>query len=187
MRRKPNLLHLLRVLNFDGTLFIANRIVARVPSHRFRLWFYRQIMGFAIDKGSFIFMDAWFDCKRHFVMGKDSVVNQNCRLDNRGGLTIGNNVSISAETCILTADHDIHLHDAAGRNRAVDIHDYVFIGTRAMILPGVTIGRGAVVAAGAVVTKDIEAFAIVGGVPAKVIGRRPTNLDYSASYVRLFH
>ena len=61
----------------------------------------------------------------------------------------------------------------------VIIEDYVFIGPRAIILPGVTLGKGAVVAAGAVVTKDVEPFSIVGGVPAKVIGERePKELHY---------
>jgi len=54
----------------------------------------------------------------------------------------------------------------------VNIKDYVFIGPRAIILPGVTIGRGAVVAAGAVVTKNVDELSIVGGVPAKEIGQR---------------
>jgi maltose O-acetyltransferase len=67
------------------------------------------------------------------------------------------------------------------------IKDYVFIGPRAIILPGVTIGQGAVVAAGAVVTKDIPAKTIVGGVPAAVIGERKIEkLDYKLGRFRLF-
>ncbi|KKQ96441.1 MAG: Acetyltransferase, partial [Candidatus Woesebacteria bacterium GW2011_GWA1_39_12] len=69
----------------------------------------------------------------------------------------------------------------------VEIKDYVFIGPRAIILPGVSIGRGAVVAAGAVVTKNVPDFAIVGGVPAKVIGERKNkNLNYRLGRARLF-
>ncbi len=62
------------------------------------------------------------------------------------------------------------------------IGDRAYVATRATILPGTVIGEGAVVAAGAVVTKDVPAFAIVGGVPAKVIGERTQNLDYSLDY-----
>jgi acetyltransferase-like isoleucine patch superfamily enzyme len=173
-------------LRFDLLLYVTNRVVARVPSHTFRLSWYRRVMGFEIDKGSRIFMDAWIDGRRGFRMGRNSVINQKCRLDNRGGITIGDSVSISAEVCILTADHDLQSPDFAGREKPVEIGGHVFIGTRATILPGVRIGRGAAVATGAVVTKDIEPFTIVAGVPAKPIGRRPENLDYDAAYPRLF-
>jgi len=104
-------------------------------------------------------------------MGNHSTINEECRLDNRGGITIGDNVSISAQVCILTADHDPGSPTFAGRERAVRIDDHVFIGTRAMILPGVTIGRGAVVAAGAVVTEgtQVPPGSLVMGVPARVV------------------
>jgi maltose O-acetyltransferase len=143
-------------------------------------------MQLRVAPGSFIFMDAWLDTRGFFEMGRDSVINQKCRLDNRGGINIGNSVSISAEVCILTADHDLQSSEFSGRTSPVVIGDHVFIGTRAMILPGVTIGRGAAVAAGAVVTRDVEPFAIVAGVPARPIGRRPEDLRYRSSYARLF-
>src|SRR5204862_1239600 len=133
----------------------------------------------------FIFCRAHFDTQGGFRMGDHSTINEECRIDNRGGITIGNNVSISAQVCILTADHDPQSQTFAGRERAVRIDDHVFIGTRAMILPGVTIGRGAVVAAGAVVTKEVPPLAIVTGSPAKEIGRRDPNLDYRVDSFRL--
>ncbi|MEP0869897.1 acyltransferase [Trichocoleus desertorum AS-A10] len=173
-------------IHFDGLLYIANRIVARIPSHWIRLAFYRSCLGFQIGIGSYIFMDAWFDSKKNFKMGMNSVVNQKCRLDNRGGITIGDNVSISSEVCILTADHDPQSKDFSGGVWPVTIQEYVFIGTRAMILPGVILGKGSVVGAGSVVTKDVAPFTIVAGVPAKPIGIRRSDLDYSASYCRLF-
>ena len=176
----------LRSVVYDATLYITNRIVARVPSHTLRLAFYRHVLKCEIGPGSHIFMDAWFDSKRRFQMGANSVVNQRCRLDNRGGITIGENVSISAEVCILSADHDVQSRNFAGRERAVVIEDYVFVGTRAMLLPGVHLGRGAVVAAGAVVTRNVEPYTIVAGVPAKPIGTRSQDLDYHARYDRLF-
>ena len=131
-------------------------------------------------------MGAQFDTKGDFKLGDNSTINQDCRLDNRGGLEIGNNVSISANVCVLTADHDPQSADFAGRNRQVRIADYVFVGTRAMILPGVTIGRGAVVAAGAVVTKNVAERSIVAGCPAKEIGTRQADLNYEINYGRFF-
>jgi maltose O-acetyltransferase len=143
-------------------------------------------MRFDIGDHSNIFSGASFDTRGSFRMGNNSVINERCRLDNRGGLSIGQNVSISAETCILTADHDPHDSAFTGRNRPVVIEDYVFIGTRALILPGITIGRGAVVGAGAVVTKSVPPLAIVAGSPAREIGQRNPDLDYQLDYQRFF-
>jgi len=176
----------IKKIYFDGLLYLSNRVVSRLPFHFIRLFFYRYCMGLEIAPGSNIFMDAWFDSKTNFKIGKNSIINQKCRLDNRGSITIGDNVSISAEVCILTAEHDPQSSDFSGGVRPVNIEDYVFIGTRAMILPGVTLGKGSFIAAGAVVTKDVPPFTIVAGVPAKPIGIRRSDLDYSASYPRLF-
>lgn len=178
--------HFARRLIFDGLLYLTNRPIAHIPSHTIRLAFYRTVMKYRIGRGSYIFMDAWFDGRGHFEMGCNSVINQKCHLDNRGGIQIGDNVSISSEVCILTADHDMRSPDNAGRERPVHIHDYVFIGTRATILPGVTLGEGAVVGAGSVVTKDVPPYTMVAGIPARKIGERPTGMRYSASYNRLF-
>jgi maltose O-acetyltransferase len=177
---------LLRRLWFDGLLFICNRIVGHLPSHAFRKVFYRSVMKIEIGETSFIFCRAHFDTRGGFRMGSHSTINEECRLDNRGGITIGDNVSISPQVCILTADHDPGSPTFAGRQRAVRIDDHAFIGTRALILPGITIGRGAVVAAGAVVTREVPPLAIVAGSPAKEIGRRDPTLDYRVDYCRLF-
>jgi serine acetyltransferase len=174
----------LRRISFDGLLFFCNRIVGHFPSHYMRRWFYRSVMQFEIGERSFI--GAEFDTRRLFKLGDHSTINQDCRLDNRGGLEIGNNVSISANVCILTADHDPQSATFAGRTRPVRIDDYVFVGTRAMILPGVTIARGAVVGAGAVVTKDVGERMVVAGCPAKEIGSRQADLNYEIDYGRFF-
>jgi maltose O-acetyltransferase len=143
-------------------------------------------MRFQIGQHSYIFSGARFDACGNFRLGKHSTINERCRLDNRGNLSVGNNVSISAETCILTADHDPHSPAFSGRNRPVVVEDYVFVGTRALILPGVTIGRGAVIGAGAVVTRDIAPLVIAAGSPAREIGKRNPDLNYQIDYHRLF-
>jgi acetyltransferase-like isoleucine patch superfamily enzyme len=171
----------------EGLLYFTNYILNHIPFHFVRLSFYRIVLQFDIGSDSVIFMGAWFDTKKNFKMGNNSIINQKCRLDNRGGITIGDNVSISAEACILTADHDLQSCDFVGRTRSVTIEDYVFIGTRAMILPGITLGKGCAVAAGAVVTKSVAPFVIVAGVPAKPIGKRQAELQYRLNYRRLFH
>jgi acetyltransferase-like isoleucine patch superfamily enzyme len=87
---------------------------------------------------------------------------------------------------IWTLEHDPQDPNYAAVGGAVIIEDFVWISCRAIILPGVTVGEGAVVAAGAVVTKDVEPFSIVGGVPAKVIGVRNRNLTYKLNFHKSF-
>jgi acetyltransferase-like isoleucine patch superfamily enzyme len=171
---------------YDGRLYVTNHIIARIPLHWVRLLFYRKVMKVTIGKGSSIYMDVWFDTVGSLIIGENTTINQKCRLDARGGLTIGNNVSISAEVCILTAEHDIQSPDFRGSVGPVRIDDYVFAGTRSMILPGVSLHEGSVVAAGAVVTRDADAFTVVAGIPARAIGKRNTNLEYNCFYRRLF-
>src|ERR1035437_1081697 len=168
----------------DLRLYFCNYIVSHIPSRCLRMAFYRRVMGFNLGARTSIFLNCRFDCARGLAIGTPSVINQGCRLDSRGGLTIGNNVFISEEVCILTADHDPKSPDFKGRPRPVVIEDYVFIGTRAMILPGVTVHRGAIVAAGAVVSRDVQALDIVGGIPARSIGTRNPVLSYTTEYTR---
>lgn len=111
-------------------------------------------------------------------VGTHTNINKKCVLDGRGGLTIGNNVDIAQEVNIWTEQHDYNSPNYQSVNKSVVIEDYVWIASRASILPGVRVGRGAVVACGAVVTKDVPPLAIVAGVPAKVIGARKDCMDY---------
>ena len=167
-------------------LYICNEWISRFPSHRLRNFYYRNVMKFDLGKDCSIHMRCSFDNAKHLSIGLNSVINARCRIDNRGGIVIGSNVSISQEVIVLTGDHDVNAADFAGRNAGVKIEDYVWIGTRATILPGVTIGKGALVAAGAIVTKDVIPYAIVAGVPAKIIKMRREDLSYETKYRRLF-
>ena len=176
----------LRSIVSEMRLYVCNHIINRIPSHSVRLAFYRRVMRFKIGKQTFIFMGCTFDCVGGLLIGANSVINANCRLDSRGGLNIGDSVSISNDTIILTADHDMN-NNMEGRALSVKIRDYVWVGTRSMILPGVEIKTGSVIAAGSVVTKDVIENTVVGGVPAKLIKTRLNpRFDYNASYKRLF-
>jgi maltose O-acetyltransferase len=95
---------------------------------------------------------------------------------------MGSDVSIGPEAAILTLGHDPRSPAFADRGGAVIIGDHVWIGFRAIVLPGITIGEGAVVGAGSVVCRDVPPFAIAAGNPAKVIGERLTHLSYALSY-----
>ena len=167
----------------DVALYIANHIVNKVPSHRVRLLYYRRVMRYVIGAGARVLLGLKVDGRAGLTVGPRSIVNENCRLDSRGTLTIGADVSISSDVMILSADHDGRSPGFAYQTRAVRVEDHVWIGTRALVLPGVRIGRGAIVAAGAVVTKDVAPLDIVGGIPAKAIGRRPeAALAYELSW-----
>jgi acetyltransferase-like isoleucine patch superfamily enzyme len=167
-------------------LYICNHVISNIPSHIIRLWYYKKIMNFKIGLGSTILMKTIVDCSKGVAIGKDSIVNARCRLDNRGTITIGDNVSISSDVIILTADHDMNSPSFIGRTKPVVIEDYVWVGTRAIIMPGITIGKGAVVAAGSLLTKNVKPYQVLAGVPAKCIKERNQDLSYSASYKRLF-
>lgn len=146
-----------------------------VPSHHFRRLIYR-LGGVRIGKGSALHMGTRFYNPHNIRIGKDTIIGEGAVLDGRAKLLIGDHVDIATEVMIYNSQHDINEEDFADPEKVefgeVEIGDYVFIGPRAIILPGVKIGKGGVVGAGAVVTKDVSEFAIVGGVPAEVIGER---------------
>jgi acetyltransferase-like isoleucine patch superfamily enzyme len=168
---------LIQILNY-----LTNHVVTHVPSFTLRHLWYRRVLGIQLGPHAGIYMGTyvWFysplEIRRIGVhIGRNSLIGRNCTLDARSPLTIGNNVNISPEVMILAGTHDVNDPKFAPSEVgpwAVAIGDHAWIGTRAMILPGVTVGRGAVVAAGAVVAKDVPPLTIVGGVPAKKIGMR---------------
>jgi maltose O-acetyltransferase len=167
--------------------YLTNYLVRHIPSFALRRFWYTRVLGVRMGSGAGIHLGCfiWFygpgQVRRGGLeIGSHSRINRNCCLDARGGLVIGDNVSVSPEVMILTAQHRVDDPEFRVENRRVVIEDHVWIGTRATILPGVTLGRGSVVAAGAVVTRDVAPFAIVGGVPARTVGRRP---EAAAAYV----
>ena len=167
--------------------------VGFVPFHHIRRFFYR-LFGMRIGAGSTIHMMARIYDPRYIVIGEDTIIGEKATLDGRkqlpnskGGLKIGNHVDIASEVMIWTSQHDVDSDDFHAIEAKVVIEDYAFIGPRAIILPGVTIGRGAIIAAGAVVTKNVAPMTIVGGVPAKEIRKRTTKeLKYRLGRARWF-
>ena len=153
-----------------------------VPSHSFRKALIRFKFNEVGANTNFL-MGVEFRNPRNISIGSNSVVNKKVLLDGRGGkLVIGDNVDIAQETNIWTLEHDVNDDFHASSGGDVFIEDYVWIASRVTILPGVRIGRGAVVAANAVVNKDVEPMSIVGGVPAKKIGERKSMLSYQLFY-----
>ncbi len=157
-----------------------------IPLHSFRIFFYKAA-GMHIGKGSAIHMWAQFFQPKNIWVGSDTIIGQRIFLDGRDKLVIGDHVDIASEVMIYNSQHDINAADFKAIEQSVIIGDYTFIGPRVIILPGVNIGRGAVIAAGAVVTKDVPDFTVVAGVPAKPIGERKNkNPVYKLGRARLF-
>lgn len=186
---RPRTLRTARLFGLRVLSWLTNYVINHIPSFTLRHLWYRRVLGVQLGTGSAIFLGCfiWNSGPRHMRraglrIGDYCLINRNCCLDARGSLSIGNNVSISPDVMILTLQHFYNHPEMADDARPVVIEDHVWIGTRAMILPGVTIGRGAVVAAGALVTKNVAPRAVVGGVPAKPIGQRELDPDYTLDY-----
>lgn len=162
--------------------YIYNGIVGRLPSHILRESYLRAYLG-AYGSGTAVQMGCSFLNGRKVQLGARNVVNFGCLFDGRRfRITTGSDVSIGPEAAILTLGHDPQSPSFDLRGGDVAIGDRAWIGYRALVLPRVTIGEGAVVAAGAVVTKDVEAYTIVAGNPARVIGQRNRELSYALNF-----
>ena len=164
---------------------LYNNCFAYFPNKAFRRFLCR-CLGMQIGKGCDLSMGIFLQNPRSIVIGKDCHVNRGSYLDGRGGIEIGDCVSISHRVALVSAGHDVHSKSFAYLKDKIRIGDYVWIGVHATILKGVVIGEGAVVAAGAVVTRNVEPYAIVGGVPAKKIGERVHGLDYKCRFPEWF-
>lgn len=170
-----------RLLNFA-----ANHVVNHVPSFALRRLFYRRVLGIRLGPGSGVHLGChvWFygpnQIRRAGVrIGARTRVNRDCTLDLRGGLVVGDDVSISPEVAILTSARMAN-SNGTGEGRPVVIEDNVWVGMRAVVMPGVTLGRGSVVSAGAVVVRDVPPLSVVFGAPARTVGART---EAEADYV----
>lgn len=145
----------------------------------------REIMGKLTGKGiddTFrLFPPFYTDFGKNISIGKNVFINSGCHFQDQGGITIGDGTLIGHNVVLATINHDL----SPSKNRKnhyapIKIGNNVWIGSNATVLSGVTIGDWAVVAAGAVVTKDVSSMAVVGGVPAKVL--RMVQDDTEAQY-----
>jgi acetyltransferase-like isoleucine patch superfamily enzyme len=163
---------------FKGScLYIVCGVIGWLPFHTLRILLLRALKAKISFKAG-IYRGFEVRSPWKLKIGDGTIVGHNALLDARMGLIIGNNVNISNEVMIWTLHHDYNSPDFAQSGQAVIIEDYVWLCSRAVILPGVTIGKGAVVAAGAVVTRNVLPYTVVGGVPAKQIAMRNKNLNY---------
>ena len=133
-----------------------------------------EIIGSAIDTSTRIFPPFYTNFGRLITLGKNVFINHDCSFLDLGGITIEDDVLVGPKVSLITENHPL---DPADRQalilKPIVIKRNAWIGAAATILPGVTIGENAVIAAGAVVTKDVPANTIVGGIPARHIKNIP--------------
>lgn len=169
----------------DATLMFLH-LTTYLPSHTIRNFIWRSV-GVTLGKNSTLHTGVRVYDPRNIKVGEGTIIGYGCFIDGRDKVTIGSHTDIASEVMIYSSEHDLSAPDFHAISEPVSIGDYVFIGPRAIILAGVKIGDGAVVAAGAVVTKDVPAYTIVGGVPAKEIGERKLkNPNYRLGRFKLF-
>ena len=152
----------------------ALRITAELNSSYHTPEEIREIMerltGRSIDPSFGLFPPFYTDCGKNIKLGKNVFINSGCRFQDQGGITIDDGALIGHNAVLATLNHN---PDPEKRDNllpaSIHIGKKVWLGANVTVLPGVTVGDNAIVAAGAVVTKDVEANTVVGGVPAKVL------------------
>lgn len=188
MREKLKNIRLIRtVYNFVYSFYIwfLNYVISAIPFWRIRLFFYR-ISGVRIGKGSRIGIHCKVSRPSKIVLGERTIINEFCYLDGRGGLKIGNDVSISMYSKIITASHYSNSSDFQYFEDGVAIEDHVWIGISAIILNGSIICRGSIIGAGAVFKGKSVVNGIYTGSPAKLVKIRNSDLKYVISFKPFF-
>jgi acetyltransferase-like isoleucine patch superfamily enzyme len=160
-------------------LFIWHACVSGLPSYRLRLAYFAWALRNSCRRPVALHRHLRLFCVGGVSIGEGTTINRRATLDGRGGLQIGSNVSVSEGVKLLTATHDVQSPRFELLLRPVRVADWVWIGVDAIVLPGVSIGEGAVVGAGSVVTRDVEPYTVVAGNPATVRAVRARDLNYS--------
>lgn len=131
---------------------------------------FSEIIGKHMDESFMMFPPFYTDCGRNIAIGKNVFINACCNFQDQGGITIGDGSLIGHKAVLATLNHGFASEDRGSLYPLpITIGRNVWVGASATILPGVIIGDNAIIAAGAVVTKNIPANTIVAGVPGKVI------------------
>lgn len=131
---------------------------------------FSKLIGKAVDDSFAMFPPFYTDCGKNITVGKNVFINSGCRFQDQGGITIGDGALIGHNVVLCTLNHDFEPQNRSTTIPApIIIGKNVWIGANATVVPGITIGDNAIVAAGAVVTKNVPANTVVGGVPAKTI------------------
>jgi acetyltransferase-like isoleucine patch superfamily enzyme len=163
-----------------------NIVITYVPSHFIRIGWLR-LWGAAVGPGTSVMRACTVLDIRSLTLGSSVSIGSRCLLDARGGLTIGDATVIASDVHFIGAFHVIDSDDFESVEEPIVIGDHVWIASRATILCGVSIDRGAVIGACSLVRKDVAALEIVAGVPASRRGVRKSSLEYDPKYRPIFY
>ncbi len=131
---------------------------------------FSKLIGKDVDKSFAMFPPFYTDCGKNINIGKQVFINAGCKFQDQGGITIGDGTLIGHNVVLATLNHNMNPQKRGNLIPApIKIGKNVWIGSNSTVLSGVTIGDGSIIAAGAVVTKDVPENVVVGGVPAKII------------------
>lgn len=177
-----------RVVPSGRTLLegFLNKVLTHVPINDLRIAVLK-LLGASVGPHAYLNTGSEFLAPENLSIAGGLHIGRFCQVDARGGIAIGHDVVIASHVLLITADHDINDPGFGGRLGSIEIGDRAWIGSRAMILKGVSLGEGAVVAAGAVVTGDVPPWTVVAGVPARAVGSRPSKQDYRINYGSRWH
>lgn len=133
---------------------------------------FSRLIGKEVDESFALFPPVYSDFGKNITVGKHVFINSGCCFQDQGGVEIGDNCLIGHQVVFATLDHALEPERRAGMYPApIKLGSNVWVGSHATLLGGVTVGDDAVIAAGAVVTRDVPPGTVVGGVPAKVLKR----------------
>ena len=156
-------------------------LCSRIYSHAISNAVYRHVLLMNLGKQVAIYYDCEIRSPHNIKIDDGSIIGDHAILDGRNGISIGKNVNFSTRVSIWTEQHDHRdpwFRCYTQAKKPVVIEDRVWIGPNTIILHSVHIGEGAIIAAGAVVTKDVPPYTIIAGIPARVIGERNKDLRY---------
>ncbi len=159
--------------NAYWTMIFACDLTGKIPSHLIRDTLYIHLFKIGFPRSATIYRGCKFFSPWKLKIGEHSIIGDQGFLDARETIRIGRNVNIGKDVRIFTLEHNIDSPEFGHQGGPVTIGDNVYICCRVTILPDVVIGEGAVIASGAVVTRDVQPWVLVGGVPAKFIRTRP--------------
>ena len=154
-----------------------NILINKIPSHTIRLAWLR-LGGARIGKGSTVWRNTEILGIENLVIGVDTCVAWHCQIDCRAGVIIGDHVVVASYVKIIAGTHDVEAPEFWAIGAPIYVEDYAWLATGVLLGHGSRIGRGAVVTANTVVSKEIAPYKIIGGSGAKVMGERPHDLNY---------
>ncbi len=176
---KPSLASKIKLI-LSGWIRYSVIRLGRIPCHKYRNWVLRHIYQMELEKNVVVYGGFEIRAPWNIHIGEGTVVGDDCKLDGRNGIKIGKNVNISTGVWIWTEQHDVNdpYFESNSSGGPVIVDDRAWLSARTILLPQTHIGEGAVLAAGAIATKDLLPYGIYGGIPAKKIGDRNQNLKY---------